>query len=135
MLAVCSALQVAEMTDETLLSISVNSLNALNFAANDLMTWQFDALELDANTQYAMMFVQYNENDSLQIVKGAVRLTVGTNTPAAAGLLSTKSQLGRPVSGDLYSRTGDAVVLGLGGLALAASASHNRHTVGDLSLT
>jgi uncharacterized protein (TIGR03382 family) len=76
-LAVYSALQVAEMTDETLLGISVNSLNALNFAANDLMTWQFDALELDANTQYAMMFVQYNENDSLQIVKGAVRLTVG----------------------------------------------------------
>lgn len=75
-LAVYSVLSVAQMDDATLVGLSTHALNAQSFAANDLMTWQFDALELDANTQYAMMFVQYNE-DVLHVVKGAVRLTVG----------------------------------------------------------
>lgn len=75
-LAVYSALTVAEMTDATLLGVSANALDEADFAPNDLMTWQFDALELDANTEYAMMFVQYNE-EVLDIVMGAVRLTVG----------------------------------------------------------
>ncbi len=118
-LAVYSALTVAGMTDAALVGVSTNALNAQDFAANDLMTWQFDALELDANTQYAMMFVQYNE-DVLQIVKGAVRLTVG-NQYTGGGWVRI-NEIANDWDGQFQAtyipEPATLSMLGLGGLAL-----------------
>ena len=76
-LAVYSALSVAEMNDSTLLGISTTWVETTQAAASELMTWQFDYLALDKDTQYALMFVQYDISDNPTIVRCGVELEVG----------------------------------------------------------
>ncbi len=77
-LAVFSALTVAEMTEATLVGVSTNALDMSAFAPGALMIWEFDYLELDANAQYAMMFVQYVGGEITSGIRGEVRMTTGS---------------------------------------------------------
>ncbi|HML74537.1 MAG TPA: immunoglobulin domain-containing protein [Anaerohalosphaeraceae bacterium] len=57
------------------LGVSTNSVDFPGTANGALMTWQFDYLALDKDTQYALLFV----NDQLQLTGGGIELDTLTN--------------------------------------------------------
>ena len=41
------------------------------------MTWQFDYIALDKDTQYAMMFVGFDDTGAMILIGGGVELETG----------------------------------------------------------
>jgi hypothetical protein len=81
------------------LGVSSNFVNMAETSVtypDSLMTWEFDYLPLDKDTEYALLFVSYNEAGELVLTGGGIELEVSTAYPYGGAIQSGRTTVNQP---------------------------------------